>query len=141
MTLDALIDRVATPDDAVRARDHGRRAARVVATRGALGDRVRAYAGAFARAGIAAGDPVAFGVRQDADGIAWLLGALRAGIVVVVLDPGVAPALLAAQCRAAGVRAVVMDGGVATPHRVARHAMGRGPARRTASRTRRRSRR
>ena len=113
MTLDALIDRVATPDEPSAPAIMDARG-RVVATRGALGDRVRAYAGAFARAGIAAGDPVAFGVRQDADGIAWLLGALRAGIVVVVLDPGVRPSLLAAQCRAAGVRAVVMDGGVAT---------------------------
>jgi acyl-CoA synthetase (AMP-forming)/AMP-acid ligase II len=113
MALEDLLDRVAEPTDAAAPAILDARG-RVVATRGALGARVRAYSGAFAQAGIEAGDPVAFGVRQDADGIAWLLGALRAGIVVVVLDPGVAPALLAAQCRAAGVRAVVTDGGVAT---------------------------
>ena len=113
MTLEALFDLVATPADAAATAILDARGG-VVATRGVLAERVRSYAGAYARAGLAPGDPVAFGVRQDADGIAWLLGALRAGIVVVVLDPGVAPSLLAARCRAAGVRAVVMDGGVAT---------------------------
>ena len=113
MALEDLLDRVVAPADAPAPAILDTRG-RVVATRGALGARVRSYAGAFAHAGLEAGDPVAFGVRQDADGIAWLLGALRAGIVVVVLDPGVAPSLVAAQCRAAGVRAVVTDGGVAT---------------------------
>ena len=39
---------------------------------------------------------IGFGVRQDAAGIAWLLGALRAGLTVVVLDPGLAPEHLVA---------------------------------------------
>jgi acyl-CoA synthetase (AMP-forming)/AMP-acid ligase II len=113
MTLEDLLDRVAAPaHPAAPAILDGR--GRVVLDRAAFAARVRAYAGAFPRAGLDKGDPVAFGVRQDADGIAWLLAALRAGIVVVVLDPGVAPDLLRAQCRAAGVRAVVTDGGVAT---------------------------
>jgi acyl-CoA synthetase (AMP-forming)/AMP-acid ligase II len=111
--LEAMLDAVVEP-----ARPHDpalldARAA-VLATRGVLGARVRARAAAFARAGIEPGTAVAFGVRQDADGIAWLLGAIRAGLAVVVLDPGIAPALLEARCRAAGVEAVVTDGGVAT---------------------------
>ncbi|HET7829613.1 MAG TPA: AMP-binding protein, partial [Candidatus Limnocylindrales bacterium] len=111
-TLEAMLDAVVEP-----ARPHDpalldARAA-VLATRGVLGARVRARAAAYARAGIEPGTAVAFGVRQDADGIAWLLGAIRAGLAVVVLDPGIAPALLEARCRAAGVEAVVTDGGVA----------------------------
>ena len=51
---------------------------RVLASRGELAARVRAAAGAYARAGFAPGARVAFGVRQDVAGIAWLLGALRA---------------------------------------------------------------
>ena len=89
-------------------------AGRVAFTRGALAERVRACAAAFERAGIARGEAVAFGIRQDAAGIAWLLGAFRAGVVVVVLDPGLALGILADRCRAAGVVATVMDGGVAT---------------------------
>ena len=111
--LEAMLDRVVTPDrpgDPAIVAANGRR----VATRGQLADRVRAYAGAWEHAGFAPGDAVAFAVRQDGDGIAWLLAALRAGIVVIVLDPGLAPASLAARCRVAGVVAVVMDGGVAT---------------------------
>ncbi len=114
MALDALLDRVAAPARCRRTRDRRRAVGASSPRAGRSAHGSGRYAGAFAHAGLAAGDPVAFGVRQDADGIAWLLGALRAGIVVVVLDPGVAPALLAARCRAAGVRAVVMDGGVAT---------------------------
>ena len=112
-SLEAMLDRVADPDrpgDPAILGSNGRR----LLTRGELADRVRSYAGAWARAGFAPGDAVAFAVRQDADGIAWLLAALRAGIVVVVLDPGLTPASLAARARTAGVRAVVMDGGVAT---------------------------
>ena len=108
-----LLDRICAPDephDAALVRHDGR----VAYTRAALAERVRACAGAFARAGIDAGTPVAFGIRQDADGIAWLLGAMRAGLTVVVLDPGLAPGALADRCRVAGVRATVTDGVVAT---------------------------
>lgn len=108
-----LLDRIVAPDrphEAALVRADGR----LAFTRGALADRVRACAGAFARAGIDAGTPVAFGIRQDADGIAWLLGAMRAGVTVVVLDPGLAPGALADRCRVAGVRATVTDGMVAT---------------------------
>ena len=82
-TLEAMLDAVVEP-----ARPHDpalldARAA-VLATRGVLGARVRARAAAFARAGIEPGTAVAFGVRQDADGIAWLLGAIRAGLAVVI---------------------------------------------------------
>ncbi len=111
--LEEMLDRVVAPDrpgDPAIVAANGRR----IATRGQLADRVQAYAGAWERAGFAPGDAVAFAVRQDGDGIAWLLAALRAGIVVVVLDPGLAPASLAARCRVAGVVGVVMDGGVAT---------------------------
>ncbi len=108
-----LLDRIVAPDmpdEPALVRANGR----VAFTRGALGGRVRACAGAFARAGIEAGTPVAFGIRQDPDGIAWLLGAMRAGVEVVVLDPGLAPGALADRCRVAGVRATVTDGVVAT---------------------------
>jgi acyl-CoA synthetase (AMP-forming)/AMP-acid ligase II len=108
-----ILDRLVAPDrpgDPALIRPDGR----VAFTCGALADRVRACAGAFARAGLEAGTPVAFAIRQDADGIAWLLGALRAGIVVVVLDPGLTPASLADRCRVAGVKAMVSDGLVAT---------------------------
>lgn len=108
-----FLDRIATPDrpdDPALVRPDGR----VAYTRGALAERIRACAGAFESAGIDAGTPVAFGIRQDADGIAWLLGAMRAGVTVVVLDPGLAPGTLADRCRVAGVRATVTDGIVAT---------------------------
>lgn len=108
-----LLDQIVAP---ARPHDPGlvRHDGRVAFTRGALAERVRACAGAYARAGIEAGVPVAFGIRQDADGIAWLLGALRAGVSVVVLDPGLAPSALADRCRVAGVEATVTDGLVAT---------------------------
>ncbi len=113
-----MLDRLVAPDrpdaPAVIAAD-----GRVVFTRGSLAARVRACAGAFERAGIAAGDAVAFGIRQDADGIAWLLAALRAGVRLVILDPGLTPANLADRCRVAGVTATVLDGGVAS---IAHHA-------------------
>ena len=96
--LEEMLDRVVAPDrpaDPAIVAANGRR----IATRGQLAERVQAYAGAWERAGFAPGDAVAFAVRQDGDGIAWLLAALRAGIVVVVLDPGLAPASLAASSR------------------------------------------
>jgi acyl-CoA synthetase (AMP-forming)/AMP-acid ligase II len=108
-----LLDRIVAPEhphEPALVRANGR----IAFTRDALAERVRACAGAFARAGIEAGTPVAFGIRQDADGIAWLLGAMRAGVTVVVLDPGLAPGALADRCRVAGVRATVTDGAVAT---------------------------
>ncbi len=82
----------------------------VVLTHGTLAARIRACAGAYARAGFAQGARVAFGVRQDADGIAWLLGAVRAGVVPVVLDPGLSPMTLGDRARAARVEALVVDG-------------------------------
>jgi acyl-CoA synthetase (AMP-forming)/AMP-acid ligase II len=108
-----LLDRIVAPSqphEPALVRHDGR----IAFTRGVLGERVRTCAGAFARAGIDAGTPVAFGIRQDPDGIAWLLGAMRAGVTVVVLDPGLAPGALADRCRVAGVRATVTDGVVAT---------------------------
>lgn len=112
-TLEALLDLLCEPDrpgDPALLDADGR----VRATRDALAAGVRARAAAYAAAGLEAGHAVAFGVRQDADGVAWLLGALRAGLEVVVLDPGLAPDAIAARCRVAGVRAVVLDGGVAS---------------------------
>ena len=87
---------------------------RVLMRRGELAARVRATAGAYARAGFAPGARVAFGVRPDAEGIAWLLGAFRAGVVPVVLDTGLSPATMVDRARAAGVEALVTDGRVAT---------------------------
>ncbi len=86
---------------------------RVTLTRSGLAVRIRRAAGSFAGAGLGPGDAVAFGIRQDAEGVAWLLGAIRAGVTVVVLDPGLAPSTTIDRCRAAGVRAVVLDPGVA----------------------------
>ncbi|MEI7745100.1 MAG: class I adenylate-forming enzyme family protein [Chloroflexota bacterium] len=87
---------------------------RVLLRRGELAAQIRAAAGAYARAGFAPGARVAFGVRQDADGIPWLLGAFRAGIVPVVLETGLSPATLVDRVRTAGVEAIVTDGRVAT---------------------------
>jgi acyl-CoA synthetase (AMP-forming)/AMP-acid ligase II len=87
---------------------------RTLATGGEVASAVRAAAQAYIRAGLTPGTRVAFGVRQDAAGIAWLLGAVRAGIVPVVLDVGLAPAILVDRVRAAQVDALVVDGGVAT---------------------------
>ena len=112
-----LLDRVAGPDRA-NAPAFLRADGGIAVTRGAFGERVRASAGAFTRIGLDPGAAIAFGVRQDIAGIAWLLGALRAGLTVVIVDPRLAPEHLVAQCRAAGVAAVVLDGGVAA---VARH--------------------
>jgi acyl-CoA synthetase (AMP-forming)/AMP-acid ligase II len=86
----------------------------VVLSRGELAERIRRASGAYARAGLGAGTPVAFAVRQDPAGIAWLLGAMRAGVVPVILDPGVTSDALAARSRAARVEALVTDGLVAT---------------------------
>jgi acyl-CoA synthetase (AMP-forming)/AMP-acid ligase II len=121
-----LLDRLVEPErpgDPAIVQPNGR----VAWTRGALAERVRACAGAFVRAGLEPGTPVAFGVRQDADGIPWLLGALRAGVVVVVLDPGLTPGSLVDRCRVAGVRATVTDGLVGT---IASNAVLRGIAER-----------
>ncbi len=87
---------------------------RILLRRGELAARVRAAAGAYARAGFAPGARVAFGVRPDADGIAWLLGAFRAGVVPVILDTGLSPATMVDRARTAGVEALVTDGRVAT---------------------------
>jgi acyl-CoA synthetase (AMP-forming)/AMP-acid ligase II len=106
----ARLDEPARPDDPAFLRPDGR----VLLRRGELAARVRAAAGAYARAGFAAGARVTFGVRQDAAGIAWLLGALRAGVVPVVLDTGLSPATMVDRARAAGVEALVVDGSVAT---------------------------
>ena len=81
----------------------------VVMTHGALARLVGERSGALATAGLGPGDAVAFGVRQGPDGIVWLLACLRAGIALVVLDPGVRPDLLAARCRSAATSAVLLD--------------------------------
>ncbi len=81
-------------------------------TYGELLRRVAERSGAIAAAGLLPGDRVAFGVRPTPDGIAWLLACLRAGVGVVVLDPGVRPDLLTARVRAADVGAVLVDPGV-----------------------------
>ena len=106
----AQLDAPTRPDDPAFLGPDGR----VLVRRGELAARVRAAAGAYARAGFAAGARVAFGVRQDAAGIGWLLGALRAGIVPVVLDTGLSPATLVDRVRIANVEALVVDGRVAT---------------------------
>ena len=111
---DSLLDRLATApatSSAAPAFVDGR--GRTMLSRDAFAERIRRSAGAFAAAGFGPGDAVAFGVRQDGIGTAWLLGALRAGVTVVVLDPGLAPATLIDRCRTAGTRAVVLDRTVA----------------------------
>ena len=82
---------------------------RVVLTHGTLARRIDERAGALAAAGLVPGDRVAFGVRPTPDGFAWLLACFRAGLAVIVLDPGVGADLLVARCRAAGVSAVLID--------------------------------
>lgn len=111
--LDELLDRLDRPD---RPDDPAFLGAsgKVLLHRGEFAERVRAAAGAYARAGFAPGARVAFGVRQDAAGIAWLLGALRAGIVPVVLDAGLSEATLLDRAQMARVEALVVDGLVGT---------------------------
>ena len=101
--LEELLDRVVRARPTRRARD--RRAERAAGSRPAaqLGGRVRAYAGAFARAGFAPGDRSRSRCRQDADGIAWLLGGASGGDRRRRARSGLAPAPLAARCRVAGV--------------------------------------
>ena len=95
---------------------------RILLRRSELAERVRAAAGAYATAGFAPGTRVAFGIRGDTTGFTWLLGAMRAGVVPVVIDPGLSPATLVDRARTAQVEALVADGGVATvlEHRVVR---------------------
>lgn len=106
----ARFDQPARPDDPAFQGPDGH----VLLRRGELAARIRAAAGAYARAGFAPGARVAFGVRQDAEGIAWLLGAFRAGVVPVVLETGLSPATLIDRARTASVEALVTDGRVAT---------------------------
>lgn len=116
-TLVELLDHIAAPDRPADPAFLHRQGGTAV-TREAFARRVRSSAGAFTRIGLEPGATIAFGVRQDVAGIAWLLGALRAGLTVVIVNPGLAPDHLVAQCRLAAVDAVVLDGGVAA---VARH--------------------
>jgi acyl-CoA synthetase (AMP-forming)/AMP-acid ligase II len=111
--LDELVDRLDAPPHPDHPAFLGSRG-RILLRRGELAAAIRAAAGAYARAGFAPGARVAFGVRQDAQGIAWLLGALRAGVVPVVMDSGLSPATLVDRSLAAGVEALVVDGLVAT---------------------------
>jgi acyl-CoA synthetase (AMP-forming)/AMP-acid ligase II len=82
---------------------------RVELTHDALVRLIGERSGALVAAGLGPSDRVAFGVRPDGDGFAWLLACVRAGVGVVVLDPGVGPDLLVARCRAAGVTACLLD--------------------------------
>lgn len=123
--IDSLIDRLAAAGAGRGEAAFIDAAGRTVLTRAEFAERIRQAAGSFAGAGLGPGDPVAFGVRQDAAGVAWLLGALRAGVTVVVLDPGLAPSTMVDRCRAAGTRAVVLDPGVAI---AAGTQLGRGVA-------------
>jgi acyl-CoA synthetase (AMP-forming)/AMP-acid ligase II len=86
------------------------REGRLVMTRGQLAAAIDRRANALAATGLRAGQLVAFGVRPNADGIAWLLGCVRAGLGVVVMDPGIGAERLIARCRVAGVSAVLVDG-------------------------------
>ena len=106
----ARLDDPARPGDPAFLDERGK----VLLRREELAAAIRAASGAYARAGLPPGAPVAFGVRQDAAGIAWLLGAVRAGVVPVVLDPGLSRTTLVDRARAAGVEALVVDGLVAT---------------------------
>jgi len=96
---------------------------RVLLSHGELGAQVRRRTGSVRASGLEPGERLAFGVRQGPAGLAWLVGALRAGVGVVALEPGLAPAALVAQCRAAGVRGVLLDRIVAA---LATTALGRG---------------
>jgi acyl-CoA synthetase (AMP-forming)/AMP-acid ligase II len=110
VTLQGLLDDLersaaARPEAPAFIDRHGR----AVLSHGILARRIDERAGALAAAGLVPGDRVAFGVRPNPDGFAWLLACFRAGIAVVVLDPGVAAELLVARARAAGVGAVLLD--------------------------------
>jgi Acyl-CoA synthetases (AMP-forming)/AMP-acid ligases II len=99
---------------------------RVILTHGAFVRRIGERSGALAAAGLVPGDRVAFGVRPNPDGFAWLMACFRAGVAVVVLDPGVGEELLAARCRAAGVSVILLD---PVAHSLSSNSLGRRVAR------------
>jgi long-chain acyl-CoA synthetase len=110
MTLQALLDdleRQGARKPAAPAFVDG--SGRVVLTHGALVRRMVERSGALAAAGLGPTNRVAFGVRPNPDGFAWLLACIRAGVAVVVFDPGVGSELLATRLRTAGITAILMD--------------------------------
>jgi acyl-CoA synthetase (AMP-forming)/AMP-acid ligase II len=110
VTLDRLLDEL----DGI-GRRRGRAPAfiaptgRIVLNHTDLARMVEQRSGALAAAGLGRGDRIAFGVRSGPNGFTWLLACFRAGIAVVILDPGVGRELLVARCRAAGVTATLLD--------------------------------
>ncbi|GII87984.1 fatty-acyl-CoA synthase [Sphaerisporangium siamense] len=76
-------------------------------TYGELRRRVRAVAGAMA--GLAPGEPVLFAVRPGPDAVVCALGAVAAGGMLVLADPGLAPTVAAARLRLAPPRWVIAD--------------------------------
>jgi acyl-CoA synthetase (AMP-forming)/AMP-acid ligase II len=60
-------------------------------------------------AGLRPGDRIAFAIRPSIASTATLLACLRAGVVPVLVDPGIGPELLAARMALAGPRAVAAD--------------------------------
>jgi acyl-CoA synthetase (AMP-forming)/AMP-acid ligase II len=99
---------------------------RVLLNHAELARRVEQRSAALAAAGLGSGDRIAFGVRSGPGGFAWLLACFRAGIPVVILDPGVGRELLESRCRAAGVTAVLLD---PTVHLLSGNRLGRAIAR------------
>ncbi|MBB5626315.1 class I adenylate-forming enzyme family protein [Sphaerisporangium krabiense] len=74
---------------------------------GELRRRVHAVAGAMA--GLAPGEAVLFAVRPGPDAVVCALGAVAAGGMLVLADPGLAPAVAAARLKLAPPRWVVAD--------------------------------
>lgn len=78
-------------------------------TFGALRDRALRISDRLSAAGLARGDGVLYAVEPSPEAIAVALGVVAAGGVLVLADPGVPPAILAARLRLAEPRWVVAE--------------------------------
>lgn len=105
--VDLVLAQCARTPDAVALswspRESGRRAARgrVRLTYRDLAAQIDATAARLAAAGLAPGERVLFSIRPCPEGIVLVLGILRAGGIVVFVDPGSTPELFAARLAAA----------------------------------------
>lgn len=88
---------------------------RVPVSYGRLMDLVDDLAAQLTQAGLVAGDRVGLRTGSSAEFVVGLLGGLRAGLIVVPLDPALPLADQRARSAAAGVRVVLIDGGPTEP--------------------------
>ena len=124
--LDELLDRLAHPD---RPADPAFFVGRRTVSRGDFGTQIRGAAGALARAGLQRGETLGFFARPNVHGLAYLLGALRAGLVVALLEPRLSATSLRDHARATRPVALLTDsvvGSLAASRAGRAHAARRG---------------